>query len=109
MDDNYITLMPGESKTIAMEFENKNIAGNTHLLIKQYNYDETEGGIANDIIEIQSENSIGSLVRVYNIDGMLCRVLDKNEDARDVMLNPGMYIIVNNNGTSKSYKKIMVK
>ena len=53
MDDNYITLLPGESKTIAMEFENKNITGNTHLLIKQYNYDEAEGGIADDIIEIQ--------------------------------------------------------
>ena len=109
MDDNYITLMPGESKTIAMEFENENIAGNTHLLIKQYNYDEKEGGIANDIIEIQSDNAVDGLVRVYNIDGTLSRVLDKNEDPRDVMLTPGIYIVGKNDGASKSYKKIIVK
>ena len=59
MDDNYITLLPGESKTIDMEFENQNIAGNTHLLIKQYNYNEAEGGVANDIIEIQAEDAVG--------------------------------------------------
>ena len=109
MDDNYITLLPGESKTIAMEFENKNIAGNTHLLIKQYNYDEAEGGVANDIIEIQSEDAVGGLAHIYKIDGTLYRVLDKNEDVRDVVLPPGMYIIETHHGASKSYKKIMVK
>lgn len=109
MDDNYITLLPGESKTIAMEFEKENITGNTHLLIKQYNYDEVEGDIANDIMEIQSDNTIGGLVCVYNMDGTLCKVLDKNEDVRDAMLNPGVYIIENNNGTTHSYKKIMIK
>ena len=109
MDDNYITLLPGESKTIAMEFENKNIAGMTHLLIKQYNYDEFEGGIADDIVEIQSDHAIGGPARVYNIDGTLFRVLDKNEDVRDVMLPPGIYIIETHHGTSKSSQKIMVK
>ena len=109
MDDNYITLLPGESKTIAMEFDNKNIAGNTHLLIKQYNYDEAEGGVANDIIEIQSDHAVDGLVRVYNMDGTLNRVLGKNEDPRDVMLAPGIYIVGKNNGASKSYKKIIVK
>ena len=109
MDDNYITLLPGELKTIAMEFDNNSITGNTHLLIKQYNYDEEEGGIANDIIDMQSDDAKGAPVRVYNMDGTLCRVLDKNEDAHDVMLTPGIYIIENNNGASKSYKKIMVK
>ena len=77
MDDNYITLLPGESKTIDMEFENQNIAGNTHLLIKQYNYDEAERGVANDIIEIQSDHAVDGLAHIYKIDGTLCRVLEK--------------------------------
>jgi hypothetical protein len=91
-----------------MEYENKNIAGNTHLLIKQYNYDEAEGGVANDIIEVQSDDAVDGLAHIYKIDGTLCRVLDKNEDVRDVILPPGMYIIETHHGATKSFKKIMV-
>ena len=68
--------------------------------------------IAAAVTEIDGQhvfNAVDGLVRVYNIDGTLSRVLDKNEDPRDVMLTPGIYIVGKNDGASKSYKKIIVK
>lgn len=109
MDDNYITLLPGEIKTIALEFDNSNIVGNAHLLIKQYNYDEAEGTTLSDIFEMQLDDATDGLVRVYSLDGMLCRVLDSNEDVRDVILPPGIFIIENHIGASVNYRKIIVK
>lgn len=109
MDDNYITLLPGEVKTIAMEYDNSTIVGRPHLLVKQYNYDEAEGGTSDQISEMQPGDAAGGSVRVYTVDGTLCRVLDSSEAVRDALLTPGIYIIEHNNGASVSYRKIVMK
>lgn len=109
MDDNYITLLPGERKTVTMEFDNAAMTGSAHLLVKQYNYDETEGGIADDIQEVRSDSDVNAPLRVYTLDGTLCRVLGRDEDLRSVILPPGMYIVGSKNDAAASYRKIMVQ
>ena len=88
MDDNYITLLPGEIKTIAMEFDNSTIQGTGHLLIKQYNYDEAEGGTANSIFEMQSAaTSVG-----YDLQGR--KVADKPTSRKGVHIKDGRKRVV---------------
>lgn len=67
MDENYVTLMPGESQTINMEYDDRLTKGNTKVLIKQYNYPETTGTVVDEIEEVKV--GMHGDHRIYNISG----------------------------------------
>ena len=45
MNDNYITLMPGQRKTITLEADISMLEGDVSLLLKPYNQEETEAAV----------------------------------------------------------------
>ncbi len=72
MDENYITLMPGESQIVNMEYDEALTHGNTKVLVKQYNYAETTGAVVNGIEDVNTnfnKNTTSNDGRIYNING----------------------------------------
>lgn len=69
MDDNYVTLMPGESADINMEYEAALCNGDARVLIKQYNYAETVGAVADGISEMPADITTAERQEIFSIYG----------------------------------------
>lgn len=69
MDENYVTLMPGESQYVDMEFDSSLISGSTKILVKQYNYPEKNGAVADGIETVTTTTSTTVSSSVYNLSG----------------------------------------
>ena len=87
MDENYVTLMPGESQIINMEYDNRMTVGDTKILIKQYNYAETTGAIADGIMEVQDDKSSIADGSVYTVSGT------RVKNANNGNMPKGIYIV----------------
>ncbi len=68
MNENYITLMPKESAEIMMEYDATRVDGNPKVLVKQYNYPETTGAVADKIENIIQETN-RNRTKKYNLQG----------------------------------------
>lgn len=69
MDENYVTLMSGESQDVDMVFDSSLISGSTKILVKQYNYPEKNGAVADGIETVTTTTSITGSSSVYNLSG----------------------------------------
>lgn len=85
MDDNYITLMPGEERELEMSYRDSQTNGDTHILLKQYNHEEREAAVSTDIAEVKA---YGTSNRWYNLAGQTV-----SSDYRGVMIKNGRKII----------------
>lgn len=69
MNENYVTIMPGESEDIDIEFDSVLCNGDTKILLKQYNYAEAVGAVADGIETVWSVASDRQHEAVYNLAG----------------------------------------
>jgi hypothetical protein len=69
MNENYVTLMPGESQDIDMEFDSALSNGDTKILLKQYNYAEKSAAVANGIEEVNAQTVSDRQNDTYSLSG----------------------------------------
>ncbi len=88
MDENYVTLMPGEGQDIDMEFDSALKDGDTRILLKQYNCPERTSATADGIEELKPAPPFSAQNGMYNLSGQKV-----NGDYKGVVVANGKKIL----------------
>ncbi len=88
MDENYVTLMPGEGQDIDMEFDSALKDGDTRILLKQYNCPERTSATADGIEELKPASPFSAQNGMYNLSGQKV-----NGDYKGVVVANGTKIL----------------